>query len=48
MCHTALWIIYSGCTAFTGMQLKWGDFQTVEMEFETKEKNKNNKFTFQN
>lgn len=30
------------------MQLKWGDFQTVEMEFETKEKNKNNKFTFQN
>lgn len=41
MCHTALWLIYSGCTAFTRMQLKWGDFQTVEMEFETKEKNNN-------
>lgn len=42
MCHTALWLTYSGCTAFTRMQLKWGDFQSVEMELETKEKDENN------
>lgn len=39
MCHTALCLMYSGCTAFTRMQLKWGDFQAVESEFETKVKN---------
>lgn len=42
MCHTALCLMYSGCTAFTRMQLKWGDFQTVESEFETKVKDENN------